>query len=107
MKEGSVFVDVAIDQGGISSFSRVAYHDKPIYKVHGVSFYTVANMPGSVPRTASVALNNVTLNYGLEIANKGLSKAARENPIIASGIQTNNGRTVLETLVKVFESDAA
>lgn len=103
MKDGSVFVDVAIDQGGITNFSKATYHDQPIYKVGGVSFYSVANMPGSVPRTASMALNNVTLSYGLEIANKGLKKAARENETIETGIQTLDGASVLDVLRKQFK----
>jgi alanine dehydrogenase len=104
MKEGSVIVDVAIDQGGISNYAKATYHDEPIYKVEGVSFYSVANMPGSVPRTASVALNNSTLQYGLEIANKGLEVAIVENDTIKTGLQTYNGVSTYDVLTDLFQT---
>lgn len=103
MKKGSIIVDVAIDQGGISSYSKMTYHDNPIYKVKDVLFYGVANMPGSVPKTSSIALNNATLKYGLEIANKGIESALL-NPIIHTGLQTRNGIGVYPTLIKLFEN---
>lgn len=103
MKPGSIIVDVAIDQGGISNFSKVTYHDNPIYKVGHVLFYGVANMPGSVPKTSSIALNNATLKYGIEIANKGIDQALL-NPVIQSGLQTRNGIGIYPTLIKLFES---
>ncbi|MCU0104402.1 alanine dehydrogenase [Acholeplasma vituli] len=103
MKPGSIVVDVAIDQGGISNFSKVTYHDNPIFKVGHVLFYGVANMPGSVPMTSSTALNNATLSYGLEIADKGIEQALL-NPVIQSGLQTRNGLGVYPTLIKLFET---
>ena len=103
MKPGAIIVDVAIDQGGISNFSKVTYHDNPIYKVGHVLFYGVANMPGSVPKTSSIALNNATLRYGLEIANKGIDQALL-NPVIHSGLQTRDGIGVYPTLIKLFEN---
>ncbi|MDY0210843.1 MAG: alanine dehydrogenase [Acholeplasma sp.] len=102
MKPGSIIVDVAIDQGGISNFSKVTYHDDPIYKVGNVLFYGVANMPGSVPKTSSIALNNATLRYGLEIANKGIDEALL-NPVIHTGLNTKNGIGVYPALIKLFE----
>lgn len=102
MKPGSIIVDVAIDQGGISNYSKVTYHDDPIYKVKDVLFYGVANMPGSVPKTSSIALNNATLRYGLEMANKGIDEALL-NPVINSGLQTRDGIGIYPTLIKLFE----
>lgn len=103
MKPGAIIVDVAIDQGGISNYSKVTYHDNPIYKVGHVLFYGVANMPGSVPKTSSIALNNATLRYGLEMANKGIDEALL-NPVIHSGLQTRDGIGVYPTLIKLFEN---
>lgn len=103
MKPGAIIVDVAIDQGGISNYSKVTYHDNPIYKVGHVLFYGVANMPGSVPKTSSIALNNATLRYGLEMANKGIDEALL-NPVIHSGLKTRDGIGVYPTLIKLFEN---
>lgn len=92
MKERSVIVDVAIDQGGIFETSdRITSHDDPIYMKHGVVHYSVANMPGAVPKTASMGLTNVTLPYALQIANKGIVKASRENEAIYKGINVARG----------------
>ena len=74
MKEGAVFVDVAIDQGGCGETSRVTTHDDPVYIEDGVVHYCVGNMPGAVPRTSTIALTNATLRYGLEIAANGLEE---------------------------------
>ncbi len=101
MKPGAVIVDVAIDQGGISNHSKVTYHDDPIYKVKDVLFYGVANMPGAVPKTSSIALSNVTLKYGLEIANKGIEKAL-ENPVILTGLNTKDGLGTYPALIHLF-----
>ena len=91
MKDGAVFVDVAIDQGGCGESSHVTTHDDPIYIEDGVVHYCVGNMPGAVPRTSTIALTNATLRYGLEIAGKGL-EAACGNPAIASGVNTYLGK---------------
>ncbi|MDP4104203.1 MAG: alanine dehydrogenase, partial [Bacillota bacterium] len=83
MKPGSVIVDVAIDQGGIVETSdHVTTHDHPTFEKHGVVHYSVANMPGAVPRTSTIALTNVTIPYAVEIANKGVRKAIAENPAL-------------------------
>ncbi len=92
MKDGAVFVDVAIDQGGCGESSHVTTHDDPVYVEEGVVHYCVGNMPGAVPRTSTIALTNATLRYGLEIAAKGLEKAALESAAIASGVNTYLGR---------------
>ena len=91
MKDGAVFVDVAIDQGGCGESSHVITHDDPVYKLDGVVHYCVGNMPGAVPRTSTIALTNATLKYGLMIANKGLEVAC-ENPAIASGVNCYLGK---------------
>ena len=91
MKNGSVFVDVAIDQGGCGESSHVTSHDDPIYIEEGVVHYCVGNMPGAVPRTSTIALTNATLRYGLQIAESGLEEACRKNPVIYSGINTYDG----------------
>lgn len=92
MRPGSVFVDVAVDQGGCGETTRVTYHDDPIYEVDGVIHYCVGNMPGAVPRTSTIALTNATLNYGLQIAGKGLERACRENGVLYSAINTYAGK---------------
>ena len=81
MKNGSVFVDVAIDQGGCGESSHATTHDDPIYIEEGVVHYCVGNMPGAVPRTSTIALTNATLRYGLMIANMGLEKACSDHAI--------------------------
>ena len=91
MRDGAVFVDVAIDQGGCGESSHVTTHDDPVFIEEGVVHYCVGNMPGAVPRTSTIALTNATLKYGLEIAGKGLEKAC-ENPAIASGVNTYDGK---------------
>ena len=92
MKDGAVFVDVAIDQGGCGESSKVTTHDDPVYIEEGVVHYCVGNMPGAVPRTSTIALTNATLKYGLEIAGKGLEKAAEDNKAIASGVNCYLGK---------------
>ena len=92
MKDGSVIVDIAIDQGGIfETTDRISTHDDPTYKKHGVVHYAVANMPGAVPRTSTIALNNATLPYALQIAGKGYLKALQDNEPLSLGLNTING----------------
>ena len=86
MKDGAVFVDVAIDQGGCGESSHVTTHDDPVYIEDGVVHYCVGNMPGAVPRTSTIALTNATLKYGLQIAGSGLEDACRKSAAIASGV---------------------
>ena len=93
MKPGSVVVDVAIDQGGIvETADRITTHDNPTYAKHGVVHYAVANMPGAVPRTSTIALTNATIPYGLQIANKGVIRAVRENKALLQGVNVAAGR---------------
>ncbi|WP_374164617.1 alanine dehydrogenase [Arcticibacter sp. MXS-1] len=92
METGSVLVDIAIDQGGIfESTDRITTHDNPTYTKHGVVHYAVANMPGAVPRTSTMALTNVTVPYAIQIANKGYKKACLENEALLKGINTLDG----------------
>jgi len=92
MKPGSVIVDVAIDQGGsVETIDRVTTHSNPIYVKHGVVHYSVANMPGAVPRTSTFALTNATLPYALKLANKGYLKAIKDDPCLAKGVNVING----------------
>lgn len=92
MKPGSVIVDVAIDQGGcVETIDRITTHDDPVYVKHGVVHYAVANMPGAVPRTSTLALTNVTIGYILELANKGFGRAVRDNEMLAQGVNTHAG----------------
>ena len=92
MKKGSVIVDVAIDQGGCVETARPTTHSDPVYEVDGIIHYCVANMPGAVPRTSTFALTNKTLPLALDIANKGLKKAAMEDRSIMRGMNTYLGR---------------
>lgn len=93
MEAGSVIIDVAIDQGGIfETIDRITTHDDPVYLKHGVLHYAVANMPGSVPRTATIALTNATLPYALFIANNGVEKALNENQALQKGVNIYQGK---------------
>ena len=92
MKNGSVIVDVAIDQGGCVETARATTHQQPTYVVEGVVHYCVTNMPGAVGRTSTIALCNATLPYALRIANKGFEKAAAEDTGFAEGINLVNGK---------------
>lgn len=96
MKKGAVMVDVAIDQGGCFETSHPTTHDNPTFEVDGVIQYCVANMPGAVARTSTLALTNATLPYALAIANKGWSKAAEQDPALAKGINILNGEIVFK-----------
>jgi alanine dehydrogenase len=101
MKKGAVIADVAIDQGGSTEVSRPTTHDKPIYEVDGIIHYMVANIPSAVPKTATLALNNATLKFGLEIADKGIEKAL-ENPSIKLGLNTYKGEITHEGVRRAF-----
>lgn len=101
MKPGSVVVDIAIDQGGIfETTDRITTHDNPTYVKHGVVHYAVANMPGAVPRTSTIALTNVTVPYAIEIANKGYKKACLENEALLKGINTLNGYVTYQAVAE-------
>jgi len=99
MKPGSVLIDVAIDQGGtIATIDRITTHENPYFVKYGVVHYSVANMPGAVPRTSTFALTNATLPYGLQIANKGAEKAMKENPALMKGLNVYKGNLTYKSV---------
>lgn len=106
MKPGSVIVDVAIDQGGIvETCDHITTHDNPTFEKYGVVHYSVANMPGAVPRTSTMALTNATVPYGLQIANKGYVKAIHDNPSLKQGVNVLNGEITYEAVAKDLSYD--
>jgi alanine dehydrogenase len=96
MKAGSVIVDVAIDQGGSTDTARPTTHADPTYVVDDVVHYMVANMPGAVPRTSTYALNNATLPFALQLADRGWRKALADNPHLKAGTQHRVGQGDLQ-----------
>ncbi len=100
MTPGAVLVDIAIDQGGCFETSHPTTHDDPIYEIDGILHYCVANMPGAVPRTSTYALNNVTLPFALDIANKGMQAALKSDPHLAAGLNVAEGNIAYEALAK-------
>lgn len=107
MRPGSVIVDVAIDQGGCFETSRATTHDEPTYVIDGVVHYCVANMPGAVPRTSTFALNNATLPFILDIANKGVKQALREDPHLLNGLNIYKGRITHPAVARSLGFDYA
>ncbi|MDJ0984304.1 MAG: alanine dehydrogenase [Desulfobacterales bacterium] len=105
MKKGAVLVDVAIDQGGCFETAKATTHGEPIYEVEGVVHYCVANMPGAVPKTSTLALTNATLPYAVEIANKGWKKAMQENPEIKYGANVVKGKVTYDGVAEAFGLD--
>ncbi len=105
MKKGSVLVDVAIDQGGCFETSKATTHGDPTYEVDGVVHYCVANMPGAVAKTSTLALTNATLPYAVELANKGWKKAMQENPEIKSGANVIDGKVTFKAVAEAFGLD--
>ncbi len=105
MKPGAVLVDVAIDQGGCFETSKATTHSNPIYKVDGVVHYCVANMPGAVPKTSTMALTNATLPYAVQIANKGWKASMRENVEIARGANVIDGAITCKGVAEAFDMD--
>jgi alanine dehydrogenase len=98
MRPGSVLVDIAIDQGGCFEDSRPTTHADPTYRVHDSVFYCVANMPGAVPHTSTHALTNVTLPHAVALADKGWRQALRDDPVLAPGLNTVEGRVTNEAV---------
>lgn len=105
MKQGSVLVDIAIDQGGCFENSRPTTHDDPTFKVHNSIYYCVANMPGAVAATSTLALTNATLQYALKIANKGWKDALSSDPALALGLNTHDGHVVNAAVAEAFSMD--
>ncbi len=102
MRPGTVIVDVAVDQGGCIETTKPTTHDNPIYIIEDVVHYCVANMPGAVPFTSTVALTNATLPYALQLANKGWQKACAENNELKLGLNVVKGRVVYKGVAEAF-----
>lgn len=102
MRPGTVMVDVAIDQGGCFETSKATTHQDPIYVVDNVIHYCVANMPGAVPYTSTLALTNATLPYALQLANKGWKKACADNEELRLGLNVVNGKVVYKGVAEAF-----
>jgi alanine dehydrogenase len=104
-KQGSVFVDVAIDQGGCAETSKATTHAEPTYEVEGVVHYCVANMPGGVARTSTYALNNATLPFGLAIADKGWKKALQDDLHLRNGLNVALGKVTYKAVADDLKYD--
>jgi alanine dehydrogenase len=102
MQPGSVIVDVAIDQGGCVETIKATTHENPTYVVDGVIHYGVANMPGGVPRTSTLALTNATLPYALQLANKGWKQALKDNPALLKGLNMIAGKVTYPGVAQAF-----
>ena len=105
MEPGTVMVDVAIDQGGCFETSRPTTHEDPVYYVDGILHYCVANIPGAVPRTSTLALTNATLPYAIQLADKGWQRACRENPELALGLNVVEGKVVYKPVAEAWGLD--
>ena len=102
MKPGSVIVDVAIDQGGCVETIHATTHENPVYTVDGVIHYGVANMPGGVPRTSTLALTNATFPYALKLANKGWKQALKDDPALLKGLNVADGKVTYQGVADAF-----
>jgi alanine dehydrogenase len=102
MRPGSVIVDVAIDQGGCVETIKATTHENPTYVVDGVIHYGVANMPGGVPRTSTLALTNATLPYALQLANKGWKRAVQDNGALLKGVNVVDGKITYPGVAEAF-----
>ncbi len=102
MRNGSVIVDVAIDQGGCFATSKATTHADPVYIKHGVIHYCVANIPGAVARTATEALTNATLPHVLALANLGIDKALQANPHLVAGLNVKEGKLYCRPVADTF-----
>ena len=102
MKPGSVIVDVAIDQGGCVETIHATTHENPVYTVDGVIHYGVANMPGGVPRTSTLALTNATFPYALKLANKGWRQALKDDPALLKGLNVADGKVTYQGVADAF-----
>ncbi|MDX2078947.1 MAG: alanine dehydrogenase [bacterium] len=105
MPTGSVIVDVAVDQGGCVETTRPTTHSNPTYIIDGVVHYGVANMPGAVPRTSSLALSNATLRYALRLADAGLDDALRGDAGLMSGLNIHAGKVTHQAVAETFNLD--
>ena len=102
MEKGSVLVDVAIDQGGCFETSRPTTHSEPVYEVDGIIHYCVANIPGAVSATSTLALTNATLPYVVQLANKGWQKACSEDEALYKGLNIVDGKIIYPAVAEAF-----
>ncbi|WP_350561513.1 alanine dehydrogenase [Psychrobacter sp. CAL346-MNA-CIBAN-0220] len=103
MQPGGVIIDIAIDQGGLfETTDRITTHDDPTYIKHDIIHYAVANIPGAVPRTSTMALSNVTLPYVMALANKGFKKACNDNVALAKGVNTSKGHVTYKAVAEAL-----
>ncbi|OBQ57276.1 alanine dehydrogenase [Tamlana sp. s12] len=107
MQPGTVMVDVAVDQGGCFETTKPTTHQDPTYIIDEVVHYTVANMPGAVPYTSTMALTNVTLPYVVKLANEGWEKACENNPPLAKGLNIVKGEIVYKEIAEAFDMEMA
>ncbi|WP_424927950.1 alanine dehydrogenase [Amaricoccus tamworthensis] len=107
MKPGAAIVDVAIDQGGCFETSKATTHDDPIYEVDGIMHYCVANMPGAVARTSTIALGNATMPFMLAIANKGWKQACADDPHLLAGLNTHAGHLTYEAVGRALDIEVS
>lgn len=103
MQPGTVLVDVAIDQGGCFETSHPTTHSAPTYVINGIVHYAVANIPGAVPYTSTLALTNATLPYVIALANKRWKKACKEDTSLALGLNIVGGKVTYKAVADVFE----
>jgi len=103
MKSGAVIVDVAVDQGGCVETTRPTTHEDPIYITDDIVHYSVANMPGAVPYTSTLALTNVTTSYAVKIANMGWKKALASDPGLQKGLNISEGEVVYKEIIEAFD----
>ena len=102
MQPGTVLVDVAIDQGGCFETSKPTTHSEPVYTVDGIVHYAVANIPGAVPNTSTIALTNATLRYAIALADKGWKKACKDDPALFKGLNVVEGKVTYKAVADVF-----
>ena len=102
MQPGTVLVDVAIDQGGCFETSKPTTHSDPVYTIDGIVHYAVANIPGAVPNTSTIALTNATLRYALALADKGWKKACKDDPALFKGLNVVEGKVTYKAVADVF-----
>ena len=102
MRPGTVIVDVAVDQGGCIETCKPTTHEDPIFIIDGVVHYCVANMPGAVPYTSTVALTNATLPYAIQLADKGWKRACKENHDLLMGLNIVDGKIVYGGVANAF-----
>ena len=102
MEPGTVLVDVAIDQGGCFETSRPTTHSEPVYSIDGIIHYCVANIPGAVANTSTLALTNATQRYALALADKGWKQACKDDPSLAKGLNVVDGKITFKAVADVF-----